>query len=62
MVRLESPLMAFGGETVDHFGVTRRFPALSMLTGLFANALGWYRTRRRSPPAPPKPNDLRCTS
>ena len=44
VVRLESPLMAFGGETVDHFGVTRRFPALSMLTGLFANALGWCRT------------------
>jgi len=36
--------MAFGGETVDHFGVTRRFPAASMLTGLLANALGWRRT------------------
>ena len=38
--------MAFGGETVDNFGVTRRFPAASMLTGLFANALGWRRTDR----------------
>jgi len=44
LVHLESPLMAFGGETVDHFGVTRRFPAASMLTGIFANALGWRRT------------------
>ena len=44
VAHFESPLMAFGGETVDNFGVTRRFPALSMLTGLFANALGWRRT------------------
>lgn len=44
LIHLESPLMAFGGETVDHFGVTRRFPAASMLTGLLANALGWRRT------------------
>ena len=42
---LESPLMAFGGETIDQLGVTRRFPAASMLTGLFANALGWRRTQ-----------------
>ena len=41
-------MMAFGGETVDPLGVTRRFPALSMLTGLFANALGWCRTDRRA--------------
>ena len=35
--------MAFGGETVDNHGVTRWFPSASMLTGLFANALGWRR-------------------
>lgn len=35
--------MAFGGETIDHLGVIRDFPALSMVTGLFANALGWRR-------------------
>ena len=40
---LESPLMAFGGETVDNLGVIRRFPSVSMLTGLLANALGWRR-------------------
>ena len=35
--------MAFGGETIDHYGVIRDFPALSMVTGLLANALGWER-------------------
>ena len=43
LVRLEAPLIAFGGETIDNFGVIRDFPALSMLTGLLANALGWRR-------------------
>lgn len=46
ILNLESPLMAFGGETIDNLGVIRRFPAASMLTGLFANALGWRRTER----------------
>ena len=44
ILNLEAPLMAFGGETIDNHGVTRRFPSASMLTGLFANALGWRRT------------------
>lgn len=43
LMRLSSPLIAFGGETIDNFGVIRDFPALSMLTGLLANALGWDR-------------------
>ena len=46
VVRLEAPLMAFGGETIDAYGVIRPFPALSMLTGLCANALGWRRTEQ----------------
>ena len=46
ILNLESPLMAFGGETIDNLGVIRWFPAVSMLTGLFANALGWRRTER----------------
>ena len=46
ILNLESPLMAFGGETIDNYGVIRRFPAASMLAGLFANALGWRRTER----------------
>lgn len=40
---LRAPLIAFGGETIDNYGVIRDFPALSMVTGLFANALGWDR-------------------
>ena len=43
VLRLEAPLMAFGGETIDNLGVIRPFPAASMMTGLFANALGWRR-------------------
>ncbi len=43
ILNLEAPLMAFGGETIDNYGVIRDFPAASMLTGLLANALGWQR-------------------
>lgn len=43
LIRLSSPLIAFGSETIDNFGVIRDFPALSMVTGLIANALGWDR-------------------
>lgn len=43
LLRLEAPIAAFGGETIDNFGVIRDFPALSMITGLLANALGWRR-------------------
>ena len=47
IVSLEAPLMAFGGETIDNYGVIRWFPAASMLTGLLANALGWRRIERK---------------
>lgn len=47
ILNLESPLIAFGGETIDNYGVIRWFPAESMLTGLFANALGWRRVERQ---------------
>lgn len=43
LIRLRAPLIAFGGEAIDNHGVIRDFPALSMVTGLFANALGWDR-------------------
>lgn len=46
ILNLEAPLMAFGGETIDNYGVVRRFPSVSMLTGLLANALGWRRIER----------------
>ena len=45
-LRLHAPFAAFGGETIDAHGVNRDFPAQSMLTGLFANALGWTRAMR----------------
>jgi CRISPR system Cascade subunit CasD len=44
VLRLEAPLLSFGAAAIDHCGVSGDFPALSMLTGLFANALGWQRT------------------
>lgn len=40
ILNLNAPLMAFGGVAVDQVGPTRRFPALSALTGLLGNALG----------------------
>ena len=48
IINLESPLMAFGGEIIDAYGVIRPFPAASMLTGMFANALGWRRIQREA--------------
>ena len=44
VLRLEAPLLAFGGVTIDQVGITRDFPAASMITGFLANALGWQRT------------------
>jgi CRISPR system Cascade subunit CasD len=43
VLRLEAPLSSYGAEAIDNFGVVDDFPAASMLTGLFANALGWRR-------------------
>lgn len=45
-LRFEAPLASFGGELIDARGVIRDFPAQSMLTGLFANALGWTRAMK----------------
>ena len=44
VLRLEAPLLAFGGVAIDQIGPTRDFPSASLLTGLLANALGWRRT------------------
>jgi CRISPR system Cascade subunit CasD len=44
LLRLEAPLLAFGGEAVDARGVISDFPAASMITGLLANALGFRRS------------------
>ena len=42
VLRLEAPLMAFGGVAIDQVGPTRNFPAASMLAGLIGNAFGWH--------------------
>ncbi len=44
LLRLEAPLMSFGAEAVDAFGVVQDFPARSAINGLIGNAIGWDRT------------------
>lgn len=48
ILRLEAPLMAFGGTMIDANGPTLDLPICSMVTGLIANALGWQRGDRAS--------------
>lgn len=43
ILRLEAPMMSFGGVMVDGRGVEMALPAKSLLTGLLANALGYRR-------------------
>lgn len=46
LITLQAPLMAFGSQTIDAAAPTARFPALSALTGLIGNALGYERVDR----------------
>lgn len=48
VLRLEAPLLSFGAVAIDNYSVTWDFPALSMLTGLFANAIGYDRIEREA--------------
>lgn len=41
MLRLDAPLMSFGGVLIDQVNPIDRFPGRSLLTGLMGNALGW---------------------
>jgi CRISPR system Cascade subunit CasD len=41
LLRLEAPLMSFGGPMVDNIGRTRSFPGQAQITGLLGNALGY---------------------
>lgn len=41
LLRLDAPLMSFGGTVVDQINSTRDFPGRAMLAGLFGNALGY---------------------
>ena len=45
MLRLEGPMMAFGDVAVDERMPTARFPALSMVCGMLANAAGMLRSQ-----------------
>jgi CRISPR system Cascade subunit CasD len=40
LLRLDAPLMSFGGVVVDQINPIERFPGSSLLTGLIGNALG----------------------
>jgi CRISPR system Cascade subunit CasD len=42
LIRLEAPLMSFGGPVVDALGPTRAFPGQAQITGLIGNALGYH--------------------
>lgn len=41
MLRFDAPLMSFGAPIVDKYGRIQPYPALSMITGLLGNALGY---------------------
>lgn len=41
LLRLEAPLMSFGGPAVDNHRFTMLFPGRALLTGILANALGY---------------------
>ena len=41
LLRLDAPLIAFGGVVVDAKNITDEMPSRSMLTGLLGNALGY---------------------
>jgi CRISPR system Cascade subunit CasD len=42
LLRLEAPLMSFGGPMVDALGRTRDFPGKAQVAGLLGNALGYH--------------------
>ena len=44
ILRLDAPLISFGAPAIDRHGVIQPYPALSMLTGLIGNALGYDHT------------------
>jgi len=48
LLRLDAPMMSFGGAVVDERHPTRMYPTRSFLTGLCGNALGyrWHESER----------------
>lgn len=43
VLRLQAPLMSFGGVAVDNRRISSAWPSASLLAGLFGNALGYRR-------------------
>jgi CRISPR system Cascade subunit CasD len=41
ILRFDAPMLSFGGPVVDSRGVIQPYPALSMMTGMLGNALGY---------------------
>ena len=48
ILRLDAPLMSFGGVVIDNFGETDGWPSASLLVGIIGNALGYRRTDREA--------------
>ena len=46
ILRLDTPLMSFGGVVIDNLGDTDDWPSASLLVGIIGNALGYRRTDR----------------
>ena len=46
ILRLDAPMVSFGGVVIDQLGVIDAWPHASLLTGLIGNALGCSRTDR----------------
>ena len=44
LLRLDAPLMSFGGVAIDNLGVSDAWPSASLIAGLLGNALGLRRT------------------
>lgn len=41
ILRLDAPVISFGAPAIDRHGVIQPYPALSMMTGMIGNALGY---------------------
>lgn len=41
LMRFDAPLISFGAPIVDRYGTIQAYPALSMITGMVGNALGY---------------------
>src|SRR5690625_729020 len=42
IIRLDAPIMSFGPPIIHRHGKVQAYPAVSMITGLLGNALGYY--------------------